>query len=60
MFKFLSLSTRLSNIEDYTQTPSSSDTGVSDLESMLKEKDTELSHLRVTMEQNEQVRDMGC
>lgn len=36
-------------------TPSPSDSAVGDLESMLKEKDTEINYLRETMEQNEQV-----
>ncbi len=37
------------------QTPSRSDSAVGDLETMLKEKDTEINYLRETMEQNEQV-----
>ena len=37
------------------QTPSPSDSAVGDLESMLREKDTEINYLRETMEQNEQV-----
>jgi hypothetical protein len=37
------------------QTPSPSDSAVSDLESVLKEKDSEINFLRETMEQNEQV-----
>lgn len=37
------------------ETPSPSDSAVGDLESMLKEKDTEINYLRETMEQNEQV-----
>ena len=36
-------------------TPSPSDSAVGDLETMLKEKDTEIIYLRETMEQNEQV-----
>ncbi len=36
-------------------TPSPSDSAVGDLESMLKEKDSEINYLRETMEQNEQV-----
>ena len=36
-------------------TPSPSDSAVGDLESMLKEKDSEIVYLRETMEQNEQV-----
>ena len=36
-------------------TPSPSDSAVGDLETMLKEKDTEINYLRETMEQNEQV-----
>ncbi|XP_014668540.1 PREDICTED: leucine zipper putative tumor suppressor 2 homolog [Priapulus caudatus] len=46
---------RLSHLADYPQTPACSDSGVSELEVMLKDKDTELNHLRTTMEQNEQV-----
>ncbi|XP_040583980.1 uncharacterized protein [Lepeophtheirus salmonis] len=37
------------------ETPSPSDSAVGDLEHMLKEKDTEISYLKETMEQNEQV-----
>ena len=37
------------------QTPSPSDSAVGDMESMLREKDTEINYLRETMEQNEQV-----
>ncbi|XP_013383122.1 leucine zipper putative tumor suppressor 2 homolog [Lingula anatina] len=37
------------------QTPSPSDSGVGELEVMLREKDTEISHLRETMEHNERV-----
>lgn len=37
------------------QTPSPSDSAVGDLETILKEKDTEINYLRETMEQNEQV-----
>jgi hypothetical protein len=37
------------------QTPSPSDSAVGDLESVLREKDTEINYLRETMEQNEQV-----
>jgi len=41
--------------QDMNQTPSPSDSAVGDLETMLKEKDTEINYLRETMEQNEQV-----
>ena len=37
------------------QTPSPSDSAVSDMETVLKEKDSEINFLRETMEQNEQV-----
>lgn len=37
------------------QTPSPSGSAVSDLETVLKEKDSEINFLRETMEQNEQV-----
>ena len=40
---------------EMNQTPSPSDSAVGDLETMLKEKDTEINYLRETMEQNEQV-----
>jgi len=40
---------------DMNQTPSPSDSAVSDLETVLKEKDSEINFLRETMEQNEQV-----
>ena len=43
------------NQQDMNQTPSPSDSAVGDLETMLKEKDTEINYLRETMEQNEQV-----
>ncbi|XP_071549189.1 uncharacterized protein [Panulirus ornatus] len=42
-------------LDDHHQTPSPSDSGVAELEAMLKEKDTEINTLRETMEQNEQV-----
>ena len=41
--------------QDMNQTPSPSDSAVGDLETMLKEKDTEINYLRETMEHNEQV-----
>ncbi|GAB6025405.1 hypothetical protein CHUAL_011150 [Chamberlinius hualienensis] len=41
--------------DDFNQTPSPSDSGVAELEAMLKEKDSEINYLRETMEQNEQV-----
>lgn len=37
------------------QTPSPSDSGIIELEAMLREKDSEISYLRETLEQNEQV-----
>lgn len=42
-------------LDDFTQTPSPSDSGVAELEAMLREKDSEISYLRETLEQNEQV-----
>ncbi|RXG71548.1 Leucine zipper putative tumor suppressor 2-like protein, partial [Armadillidium vulgare] len=42
-------------LDDHHQTPSPSDSGVAELEAMLKEKDSEINNLRETMEQNEQV-----
>ncbi|XP_064630105.1 leucine zipper putative tumor suppressor 2 homolog isoform X2 [Lineus longissimus] len=39
--------------EGFLQTPSPSDSGVSELEAVLREKDAEILHLRETMEQNE-------
>jgi hypothetical protein len=44
-----------SSSEMANQTPSPSDSAVGDMETMLKEKDTEINYLRETMEQNEQV-----
>ena len=40
---------------EMNQTPSPSDSAASDLETVLKEKDSEINFLRETMEQNEQV-----
>ena len=40
---------------DWNQTPSPSDSGVAELEAILKERDSEINFLRETMEQNEQV-----
>lgn len=37
------------------QTPSPSDSGIAELEAVLKEKDSEINYLRETIEQNEQV-----
>ena len=37
------------------QTPSPSDSGIAELEAMLREKDSEISYLRETLEHNEQV-----
>ncbi|XP_023242235.1 leucine zipper putative tumor suppressor 2-like [Centruroides sculpturatus] len=42
-------------LDDFTQTPSPSDSGIAELEAMLREKDSEISYLRETLEQNEQV-----
>lgn len=42
-------------LDEHHQTPSPSDSGVAELEAMLKEKDSEINTLRETMEQNEQV-----
>ncbi|KAL5276079.1 LZTS2 family protein [Megaselia abdita] len=41
--------------EQFELTPSPSDSGVSDLEAALKDRDSELSYLRQTMEHNEKV-----
>lgn len=41
--------------EQFDMTPSPSDSGVSDLEAALKDRDSELSYLRQTMEHNEKV-----
>ena len=41
--------------QEFTSTPSPSDSAVGDLENVLKEKDSEIVYLRETMEQNEQV-----
>jgi len=44
------------NSSDFVaQTPSPSDSGVVELEAMLREKDSEITYLRETLEQNEQV-----
>ena len=44
------------NSDDLTvQTPSPSDSGIVELEALLREKDSEISFLRETLEQNEQV-----
>uniref|UniRef100_T1JHH3 Uncharacterized protein n=1 Tax=Strigamia maritima TaxID=126957 RepID=T1JHH3_STRMM len=43
------------HLDDFTQTPSPSDSGVAELEAMLREKDSEINYLRETMEHNEQV-----
>ena len=51
----VSTSAMTTNQQDMNQTPSPSDSAVGDLETMLKEKDTEINYLRETMEQNEQV-----
>ena len=42
-------------LDDHHQTPSPSDSGVAELEAMLKEKDSEISSLKETMDKNEQV-----
>jgi hypothetical protein len=44
-----------SSSSEMNQTPSPSDSAVSDMETVLKEKDSEIIFLRETMEQNEQV-----
>lgn len=41
--------------EQCDMTPSPSDSGISDLEAALKDRDSELSYLRQTMEHNEKV-----
>merc|ERR1712241_841667 len=51
----VAISSMTTNQQDMNQTPSPSDSAVGDLETMLKEKDTEINYLRETMEQNEQV-----
>lgn len=43
------------NSDDLVHTPSPSDSGITELEAMLREKDSEISYLRETLEQNEQV-----
>lgn len=43
------------HLEEFMQTPSPSDSGIAELEAMLREKDSEISYLRETMEHNEQV-----
>lgn len=40
-------------MEGYIQTPSPSDSGVGELEAMLKEKDAEINTLRDVMDKNE-------
>lgn len=46
------------NSDDLTMhAPSPSDSGIAELESLLREKDSEISFLRETLEQNEQVSD---
>jgi hypothetical protein len=50
-----SSSTSSGGAQDMNQTPSPSDSAVGDMETILKEKDTEINYLRETMEQNEQV-----
>jgi len=42
-----------SHSDGYLQTPSSSDSGIGELEMMLREKDSEIQTLRSTIEQNE-------
>ncbi|XP_021351622.1 leucine zipper putative tumor suppressor 2 homolog isoform X2 [Mizuhopecten yessoensis] len=43
----------VNRLEGYVQTPSPSDSGVGELEAMLKEKDAEINTLRDVMEKNE-------
>lgn len=40
---------------DLLDTPSPSDSGISELEAALRDRDSELAYLRQTMEHNEQV-----
>jgi hypothetical protein len=49
------------NSDDLTvQTPSPSDSGIVELEALVREKDSEISFLRETLEQNEQVSCCDC
>ena len=41
------------HVEGYIGTPSPSDSGVGELEAMLRDKDAEIAHLRETLEKNE-------
>ncbi|XP_076372051.1 leucine zipper putative tumor suppressor 2 homolog isoform X1 [Tachypleus tridentatus] len=43
------------NLEEIIESPSPSDSGVEELEAMLRDKDSEINLLRETLEQNEQV-----
>jgi hypothetical protein len=45
----------LKSSHDLSQTQSPSDSGITELEAMLREKDSEISYLRETLEHNEQV-----
>jgi hypothetical protein len=45
----------LKSSNDLSQTQSPSDSGITELEAMLREKDSEISYLRETLEHNEQV-----
>ena len=50
-----SASTPRGRTESCFQTPSPSDSGVGEVETMLRDKDAEITHLRETMEHNETV-----
>ncbi|XP_022242015.1 leucine zipper putative tumor suppressor 2 homolog [Limulus polyphemus] len=43
------------NLDDFINTPSPSDSGVAEMEAILRDKDSEINYLRETLEQNEQV-----
>lgn len=45
----------MTELDDPHQTPSPSDSGVAELEAILKEKDSEISLLKESMEQSEQI-----
>ncbi|KAJ8927529.1 hypothetical protein NQ314_019986, partial [Rhamnusium bicolor] len=52
-YRLISASTGVEVLMDLT--PSPSDSGVSELEAALRDRDSELAYLRQTMEHNEQV-----
>jgi len=54
-FQFENCSSPSQGSSDIIQTPSPADSSVSDLETVLKEKETQINFLKETMEQNEQV-----